>query len=84
MNKQAEEVKIAHIKLANSRGNECTYCPSEVAREIFPESWREQMSLVREIADDLVTSGELVVFQKGTIISEKPTEAKGPIRLRKK
>ncbi|MHA7056075.1 DUF3253 domain-containing protein [Aquimarina sp. M1] len=77
-------IKEAHLKFAKSRETNCTYCPSEVARALFPESWRNQMDNVRQVADDLVESGHLVTLQKGKVISEKATEAKGPIRLRKK
>lgn len=80
---QADVIKAAHLRFAEARGTACTYCPSEVAREIFLESWREQMDNVRQVADNLVESKHLVVLQKGKVISEKATEAKGPIRLRK-
>ena len=73
----------SHLEFAEERGFGKTYCPSEVARSIFPNGWREQMDLVRQVADELVASGHLVTLQKGKIIDQKLTEAKGPIRLRK-
>jgi len=78
-----KKVAMEHLKYAYERGMEKTYCPSEVARSIFPNEWRKQMDLVRQVADELVASGELVTMQFGEIISQKPSMAKGPIRLRK-
>lgn len=78
-----EKIKQKHLEFAESRGLDATYCPSDVARNLY-EDWREKMDLVREVADDLVAEDKLVVMQKGNIISEKATEASGPIRLRKK
>ncbi len=42
------------------------------------------MDFVRTVAEDLVESQQLVVLQKGKVISQKANETKGPIRLRKK
>ena len=78
-----EKIVWVHLKFAEKRGLDKTYCPSEVARSIFPNGWREQMDLVRQVADELVASRHLVTLQKGKIIDQKPTEAEGPIRLRK-
>lgn len=74
----------SHLKFADKRGLEKTYCPSDVARELFPENWRNKMDLVREVADELVKSGHLLVLQKGVIKMELPSKLTGPIRLRKK
>lgn len=82
--KNKENIKELHLKFAKERGLDATYCPSEVARKLYPENWRDKMDLVREVADDLVAKDKLVVMQKGEIIPEKATEASGPIRLRKK
>lgn len=66
------------------RGLGKTFCPSEVARELFSDKWRDEMELIRNVADDLVKKGKLVVLQKGIIQNKLPSELKGPIRLRKK
>lgn len=78
------KIKILHLKFAKDRGHESTYCPSEVAREFAPNNWRDYMDEVRKVADTMVKDGILVTLQKGMIISEMPSEVKGPIRLRKK
>jgi len=82
--KLKDEIQISHLKFAEERGFEKTYCPSEVARELFPEDWRDKMGLVRKVADQLVKSGDLLVLQKGEIKLELPSQLVGPIRLRKK
>ena len=79
-----EKIKTEHLKFAQQRGLGATYCPSEVARRIFPENWRNYMDTVRKVADDLVNKEVLVTLQKGEIIENIPSQAKGPIRLKLK
>ncbi len=79
-----KKIETLHLKLAAERGQESTYCPSEIARAYDPLQWREYMDAVRHVADSLVKDGTLVVMQSGELISELPSKAKGPIRLRKK
>lgn len=57
-----------------------TICPSEAARLLAPEAWREQLDIVREAAAKMVERGELVVTQRGETVDI--ATAKGPIRLR--
>ncbi|MGB3465942.1 MAG: DUF3253 domain-containing protein [Cyclobacteriaceae bacterium] len=78
-----EEIRNKHIQIAESRKEGSTYCPSEVARNLWPEGWREKMGLVREVADELIEERTLELLQKGTVVAGKATTAKGPIRLRK-
>lgn len=59
-----------------------TICPSEVARALFPENWREEMEHVRSNAKELVKAGKIVITQSGTIVD--PDNFKGAIRLRLK
>jgi hypothetical protein len=77
------EIRHLHLKLAEDRGREKTFCPSEVARLFAPTDWQIKMDEVRKLADALVESGNLVVLQKGKVIRQRPSETKGPIRLRK-
>ena len=79
-----KKIESEHLKFAKDRGLGATYCPSEVARSLFPKNWRDYMHNVRAVADDLVKQKLLVTLQKGKIISDLPTKAKGPIRLRLK
>ena len=77
-------IKASHRKFAEMRDHGKTYCPSEVARELFPNDWRDKMDLVRSVADILVESGELLVLQKGEIKKDLPSKLMGPIRLQKR
>lgn len=77
-------IRNAHLKFAEDRGNDKTYCPSEVARELYPSDWRDKMDKVRMVADLLVMENRLEVLQKSIVKDELPSELRGPIRLRKK
>ena len=71
----AEEI----IKQVHSRGVGKTICPSEVARALFPDDWRDHMDDVRGAAAELATAGKIVVTQKGERVSIE--SVRGPIRL---
>ena len=77
-----DKIINSHLKYSKERGYEKTYCPSEVARHLFPNDWRNKMMLVRKVADTLVEKGEIVVLQKGIVQTKLPSCLKGPIRLR--
>ena len=67
--------------LLENRNPGKSICPSEAARALFgDEKWREQMPLVREVANELCQDGQIEICQKG--IAVDPAIAKGPIRLR--
>jgi len=63
-----------------SRRRGASICPSEVARELYGEAWREHMESVRSAARRLVAQGRLEITQRGQVVD--PSTAKGPIRLR--
>lgn len=53
-------------------------CPSDVARVVGGQAWRDRMADVRTVAGDLAGRGVLVVTQKGETVT---VDAAGPIRL---
>lgn len=57
-----------------------TICPSEVARELGGDGWRDLMEPTRQAARRLVAAGEIEITQHGSVVD--PSTAKGPIRLR--
>jgi uncharacterized protein DUF4385/uncharacterized protein DUF3253 len=57
-----------------------TACPSEVAREIDREHWRQYMEPVRAAAARLAGRGRIDVVQRGEKVD--PKSVRGPIRLR--
>lgn len=62
------------------RGPNKTICPSEVARALGGEGWRELMAVVRSQAQQLVSTGHIVVTQRGKVVD--PAIVKGPVRYR--
>ena len=56
-----------------------TICPSDAARVVGGEDWRDLMSLARDVAAALAAEGTIRVQQKGVDVD--PAEATGPIRL---
>ena len=57
-----------------------TICPSEAARRVDPEHWRDRMDDVRAAARRLVAAGEIEMTQQGVVVD--PDTARGPVRLR--
>jgi len=67
--------------LLASRKGGATICPSEAAREVGGEDWRDLMEPARRAARRLVAAGEVEVTQGGKVVD--PSTAKGPIRVRR-
>ena len=68
------------VELATKRGTEKTICPSEVARVVWPQGWRQHMDEVRSAAFSLKSEGKILILQKGHEIVD--TEVKEPIRIK--
>jgi len=58
-----------------------TICPSDAARALDADGFRELMQPVRRVARDMVERGELEVTQKGRVVDIDT--ARGAIRLRR-
>lgn len=71
----------AVLALLAARAGGATICPSEAARAVGGEAWRELMEPVRAAARRLVVAGEVEVTQRGSVVD--PSTAKGPIRVRR-
>ena len=68
------------VRLLEARGRRSTICPSEAARLVRPEDWREWMERTRMAARRLVAADTIEFVQEGRVVD--PSRAKGPIRLR--
>jgi hypothetical protein len=68
------------LVLLGSRPGGATACPSEVARSVGGDAWRELMEPARCAARRLVAAGRIEIVQGGRVVD--PSTAKGPIRLR--
>src|SRR5688500_14446261 len=72
-------IEAAMRELLAERGT-ATACPSEVARRLDADHWRELMDPVRSTAARLQKRGVVDVYQRGRPIDI--ADARGPIRLR--
>ncbi|MEZ4320550.1 MAG: DUF2256 and DUF3253 domain-containing protein [Myxococcota bacterium] len=75
-----EALERTILGLLAIRAAGATICPSEAARAVFPDDWRDEMEAARQAARRLVERGDLEITQKGRVVD--PSTARGPIRLR--
>lgn len=75
-----EEIATTILSTATHRGAEKSTCPSEIARMLFPDNWRNHMQDVREVATDLHKKGSVVITQKGVPVDVE--HMKGPVRIK--
>ncbi|WP_370186745.1 DUF3253 domain-containing protein [Aeromicrobium sp.] len=76
-----QELEAAIVDLLNGRAGGGTICPSEAARRVDPDGWRELMEPARRAARRLVAAGSAEITQGGRVVD--PSTAKGPIRVRR-
>lgn len=74
------DLKSAILRLLHDRDPSGSICPSEAARAVNPESWKELMEPARRAARLLVASGRVEITQGGRVVD--PSTARGPIRIR--
>jgi len=74
------EIYETIISIATHRGPEKSTCPSEIARRLFPDDWREHMKNILDAAIDLHHQGKVVITQKGGPIDVN--HIKGPVRIK--
>ncbi|WP_311966616.1 DUF3253 domain-containing protein [Arsenicicoccus cauae] len=69
------------LDLLGRRGADVTICPSEVARALGGDHWRDLMTPTREAAARLAGRGLVEVVQHGEPVDVRV--ARGPVRLRR-
>jgi hypothetical protein len=67
--------------LLDSRRADASICPSEAARAVDPEGWRELMPAARAAAGRLAAAGSAEVTQGGEVVDVEA--ARGPVRVRR-
>ncbi|SNS03115.1 Protein of unknown function [Geodermatophilus saharensis] len=67
--------------LLDVRAPGATICPSEAARAVDPEGWRELVPRARDVAGRLAERGEVEVTQRGAVVDV--ATARGPVRIRR-
>jgi len=75
-----EKIATTILSTAIHRGAEKSTCPSEIARLLFPDDWREHMKDVLDAAIDLHNKGSIVITQKDMPINVK--DFQGPVRIK--
>lgn len=78
---QDDALETAIRGLLEARAVTATICPSEAARAVGGEQWRELMEPARAAARRLVATGEVQITQAGSVVD--PSTARGPIRVRR-
>lgn len=66
--------------LLRHRAHDSSICPSEVARTVHWEHWRDILPTVRQSVDVMVTLGEIVMTRGESVVE---SSAGGPVRLRR-
>lgn len=69
------------VALLDARADGASICPSEAARAVDPEGWRELMPAARAAAGRLAGSGQVEVTQRGEVVDV--AAARGPVRIRR-
>ena len=68
-------------ELLAARAATSTICPSDAARAVDPDGWRDLMEPARRAARRLVAAGSVEITQGGRVVD--PSTARGPIRIRR-
>jgi hypothetical protein len=57
---------------------ETSICPSEVARKLDPDDWRNHMTAVHQAVDQMIAEQQITVTQNGV---RQPVRPRGPYRI---
>ncbi len=68
--------------LLDDRRPGATICPSEAARAVAAEGWRDLMPAARAAAGRLADAGAVEVTQGGEVVDV--ATARGPVRIRRR
>jgi len=68
-------------ELLDARAATSSICPSDAARAVDPEGWRDLMDDARAAAGGLAADGRVQVTQRGEVVDV--ATARGPVRIRR-
>lgn len=74
------ELRAVLLELVRRRGSGKTACPSEAARALSPDGWRDLMEHVRQEAYRMADDGLVDITQQDHVVDGRT--ARGPIRVR--
>jgi hypothetical protein len=69
------------VALAGHRGPRSSICPSDAARAVGGENWRDLMADAHEAARELAKNGRVEITQGGSVL-DPDGRWRGPIRIR--
>ena len=73
-------IEATILDLLAQRADTSSICPSDAARAIGGDEWRDLMDDTRRVARRLVAEGRVQITQGGEVVD--PRTARGPIRIR--
>jgi hypothetical protein len=76
-----ERLKSAIRALADHRGPTSSICPSDAARAVGGQDWRELMADAQNVARELARAGDVEITQGGKAV-DPDGDWRGPIRIR--
>lgn len=78
---EGPDLRRAIVDKLAARAETSSICPSEVARDLGGDEWRDLMEPVRQAAGELVERGVVVITQGDQTVDL--ATVKGPIRIRR-
>lgn len=76
-----QPLETAIRTLVAQRDPTSSICPSEAARAVAPQRWRDLMEPARQAAQRLVAAGEVDITKGGQVVDLATVT--GPIRIRR-
>jgi hypothetical protein len=76
-----KQLREAILTLARERAPAKTICPSDAARAVGGDDWRDLMADARATARDLARAGDVEIMQRGEVV-DPDARWRGPIRIR--
>jgi len=76
-----QELRAVILALARERGPDKTICPSDAARAVGGQQWRDLMDDARAEARALARRGEVEISQRGEVL-DPDAQWRGPVRIR--
>ena len=76
-----QRLESSILALAEHRGPRSSICPSDAARAVGGDDWRELMDDARAAARWLARSGDVEITQRGNVV-DPDGDWSGPIRIR--
>ncbi len=75
------DLRAAILALAADRGPSSSICPSDAARAVGGDGWRDLMDDARDVARTLARAGRVDVTQRGEVL-DPDVPWRGPVRIR--